>query len=104
VSLKCEKALLGDVNLLYQLLSENHRITQCSGLEGTSVGHLVQLPCRSREFWCKLVFKVKLCCDSLVSNWFWRLLPLEEFSLGGGRGWVILLKMCLWQRNPFPLL
>ena len=28
--------------------SQNHKITECSGLEGTSVGHLVQPPCRSR--------------------------------------------------------
>ena len=28
--------------------SQNHRITECSGLEGTSVGHPVQPPCRSR--------------------------------------------------------
>ena len=27
---------------------QNHRITECSGLEGTSVGHLVQPSCRSR--------------------------------------------------------
>jgi len=27
---------------------QNHRITECSGLEGTSVGHLVQSSCRSR--------------------------------------------------------
>jgi len=26
----------------------SHRITECSGLEGTSVGHPVQAPCRSR--------------------------------------------------------
>jgi len=29
------------------LISPSHRITECSGLEGTSVGHLVQPPCRS---------------------------------------------------------
>ena len=30
------------------LATQNHRITGRSGLEGTSVGHLVQSPCRSR--------------------------------------------------------
>jgi len=30
------------------ITSQNHRITECSGLEGTSVGHLVQPSCRSR--------------------------------------------------------
>ena len=30
------------------LCSQNHRFTEWSGLEGTSVGHLVQPPCRSR--------------------------------------------------------
>ena len=31
-----------------QWWSWNHRITECSGLEATAVGHLVQPPCRSR--------------------------------------------------------
>jgi len=32
----------------------NHRITACSGLEGTSVGHLVQAPRRSRVTYSRL--------------------------------------------------
>ena len=34
--------------------SQNHRITECSGLERTSVGHLVQPFCRSRVTYGRL--------------------------------------------------
>ena len=37
-----------ECSLAARALSWFHRITECSGLEGTPVGHLVQPPCRSR--------------------------------------------------------
>ena len=35
-------------------ISQNHRITEWYGLDGTSVGHLVQPPCRSRVTYSRL--------------------------------------------------
>ena len=34
--------------------SQNHRITECSGFEGTSVGHLVQPACQNRVTYSRL--------------------------------------------------
>jgi len=34
--------------------SQNHRITEWQGLEGTYLGHLVQPPCRSRVAYSRL--------------------------------------------------
>jgi len=34
--------------------SDSHRITECSGLAGTSVGHLVQPSCQSRVTYSRL--------------------------------------------------
>ena len=42
------------VKYLITLFTESHRITECSGLEGTSMGHLVQPPCQSRDSYSRL--------------------------------------------------
>jgi len=33
----------------FKIKSKTHRITECSGLEGTSVGHLVQPPTKAES-------------------------------------------------------
>jgi len=38
----------------FRWATQTHRITECSGLEGTSVGHLVQSSCRSRVTYSRL--------------------------------------------------
>ena len=51
LSMRSWETHLASVNLK---ITESHRITECSGLEGTSVGHLVQPPCRSRVTYSRL--------------------------------------------------
>ena len=56
--------------------TQNHRITGCSGLEGTSVGHLVQPSCWSRVTQSRLhstasrrVWNISREGDSTTSPW-----------------------------------
>ena len=44
-----QKKKVGEVYIHYKKCKlQNHRTTEWSGLEGTSVDHLAQPPCRSR--------------------------------------------------------